>query len=106
MGFVLILVAANYCQAIVCFGGLRREEGEEEREKRMKEEEGGEKGERKRREEAEGTEVTYHLNMSLAKGYYYSHSFSFHGRALSGPTGLDHRLGRTASRHAGGRRSA
>jgi len=91
MGFVLILVAANYHQTIVCGGGVRREEGEEERGKRRKEEEGG------------GTSVTYHLNMCLEKRY--SHYFYVHGRDTTGTAGLGHRLGRTASQHAGGRRS-
>ena len=91
--FVLILVAANYHQAIVCGGGVRRKEGEEERGKRRKEEEGG------------GTSVTYHLNMCLAKRYY-SHCFYVHRRDTTGTARLGHRLGRAAFRHAGGRRFA
>ena len=52
MGFVLILIAANYHQAIVC-GEVRTEEGEgvgergEEGEEKKGGEEGGEKRERR-----------------------------------------------------------
>jgi len=45
------------------------------------------------------------LNMYFAKGYY-SHCVFFLVRILSGTAGLGHRLGRTASQHAGGRRFA
>ena len=53
-------------------------------------------------------EVTIHSNsMYLAKKTTnYSHFVSFHRRVLSRSAGLGHRLGRTASQHAGGRRSA